>query len=248
MAAGRADSSDGISSGGIDADLGADLAACALALARTFANGGTMWCVAPSWPEHARHVAVEFVHPVIVGKRALPAVSIGGAGVVSTLRAAVRPGDVLLAIAPADSAEVAESTRRAPAWGVTSVWVGAGPRPGAGAADHVLWLDDGDAAAHVGRLVLLYHVLWELTHVCFEHPGLLSNDAGACDVDGHCITCADEGRLGEVDAVLGADAAQVRTARGIEVIDTTVVGPLRRCDLVVVLGGSAITVLAEAAS
>ena len=24
--------------------------------------------------------------------------------------------------------------------------------------------------SHDGRLVLLYHVLWELTHVCFEHP------------------------------------------------------------------------------
>ena len=28
------------------------------------------------WPEHARHVAVEFVHPVIMGKRALPAVAV----------------------------------------------------------------------------------------------------------------------------------------------------------------------------
>ncbi len=53
-----------------------DLAAAARALARRFAAGATMWCVAPEWPSHARHVAVEFVHPVIVGKRALPAVSI----------------------------------------------------------------------------------------------------------------------------------------------------------------------------
>ena len=53
-----------------------DLARAALALARRFAAGATMWCLAPAWPEHARHVAVEFVHPVIVGKRALPAVSV----------------------------------------------------------------------------------------------------------------------------------------------------------------------------
>ena len=53
-----------------------DLAAAALSLARRFADGATMWCVAPAWPSHARHVAVEFVHPVIVGTRALPAVSL----------------------------------------------------------------------------------------------------------------------------------------------------------------------------
>ena len=49
------------------------------------------------------------------------------------------------------------------------------------AADHVVWVDgheseSGSASAvHDGRLVLLYHVLWELTHVCFEHPGLLDD-------------------------------------------------------------------------
>ena len=70
------------------ADLGAgdDLALAALALARRFAAGATMWCLAPAWPEHARHVAVEFVHPVIVGKRALPAVSVIDPDPVAALR------------------------------------------------------------------------------------------------------------------------------------------------------------------
>ena len=61
------------------------LAAAALALARRFAAGATMWCVAPQWPSHGRHVAVEFVHPVIVGKRALPAVSSRGPDLVERL-------------------------------------------------------------------------------------------------------------------------------------------------------------------
>ena len=64
---------------GIDEALGTDLARCALTVARRFAAGATMWCLAPAWPEHARHLAVEFVHPVIVGTRALPAVSVEGA-------------------------------------------------------------------------------------------------------------------------------------------------------------------------
>ena len=47
-------------------------------------------------------------------------------------------------------------------------------RPGAGMADHVLWLDDPDPRVPAtGGFVLFYHLLWELTHVCFEHSGLL---------------------------------------------------------------------------
>ena len=67
-----------------------DLAAIALALARRFSAGATMWCLAPDWPEHARHVAVEFVHPVIMGKRALPAVAVVDDDPVSCLRVQVR--------------------------------------------------------------------------------------------------------------------------------------------------------------
>ena len=37
--------------------------------------------------------------------------------------------------------------RRADAWGLTSVWIGAGPRPEPHAADHVLWIDGPDDAA-----------------------------------------------------------------------------------------------------
>src|SRR5207302_888390 len=79
-----------------------DLAAASLALARRFADGATMWCIAPSWPQHARHVAVEFVHPVIVGKRALPAVAVTGPQPVGELRSVVRAGDMLCAISTVD--------------------------------------------------------------------------------------------------------------------------------------------------
>jgi hypothetical protein len=86
-----------------DPDLGPlapDLAATALALARRFAAGGTMWCAAPRRPEHANHLAVEFVHPVVVGKRALPAVAVTAGDLVDSLRLHGRDADVLLAIAP----------------------------------------------------------------------------------------------------------------------------------------------------
>ena len=77
-----------------------DLARASLALARRFSAGATMWCASPNWPFHAHHVAVEFVHPVIVGKRALPAVTVPpAADMVATLRASVNAGDIVLVLA-----------------------------------------------------------------------------------------------------------------------------------------------------
>ena len=110
----------------------------------------------------------------------------------------------------------------------------------------MLWLPGGDgdgAAAHDGRLVLLYHVLWELAHVCFEHPGLLELPTVDCG-DDVCVTCSDEGRLGEV-VTTEATEAIIRTARGAETIDTSVVGPLHPGDLVLVHAGSAIALVEE---
>jgi hypothetical protein len=111
-----------------------ELARSALATARRFAAGATMWCLAPAWPEHARHIAVEFVHPVIVGKRALPAVAVDDPDPVAALRSLVRAGDVLIAVSNCSSRPVLDAMRRAPAWGVTSLWIGTGPRPPASCA------------------------------------------------------------------------------------------------------------------
>src|SRR5580698_4649926 len=85
----------------LDAGLAEDLAGTALALARRFHAGATMWCAAPSWEAHAHHMAVEFVHPVIVGKRALPAFALTGSDLVQRARVAVRAGDILIAVAAA---------------------------------------------------------------------------------------------------------------------------------------------------
>jgi hydrogenase maturation factor len=233
-----------------DATLGplaADLASAALTLARRFASGATLWCWAPDAPEHAQHVAVEFVHPVIVGKRALPAVAVtaGGPEALAVLRSLVRAGDVLLVVgAEASDDRVGPVLRRAPSWGAATLWIGTGDRPGAGSADHVLWLDgDVELAAHDGRFVLLYHLLWELTHVCFEHPGLVRDEDAA---DGTvCMTCADEGRLAEVVGAGATATATVRTATGVEEIDTTLVGGLVPGDLVLVHAGTALTIVDE---
>ncbi|MEJ7583907.1 MAG: HypC/HybG/HupF family hydrogenase formation chaperone [Acidimicrobiales bacterium] len=226
------------SGGDLIGSVGSDLAATALALARRFAAGATLWCWAPSSPEHAQHVAVEFVHPVVVGTRALPAVAIEG-DAAARLRPLARAGDVLLVIAGDADREVDDLLRRVQAWGLHTVRIGTGVRPPPGAVDHLVWLSPDPFARHDGRLILSYHLLWELTQVCFEHPGLLEGERAQGDV---CVTCSDEGRLGEVVDSRTSDAT-VRTAAGVETIDTTVVGPVRAGDLVLVHAGTAITVV-----
>ena len=229
------------------ADFGESVAVAALSLSRRFADGATLWCVAPEWSEHARHVAVEFVHPVVMGKRALPAVSVDSADPVGALRPLVRPGDVVLAISTVECATTAALLPRARAWGATTIWIGVGEVPSTvdrdSGADYVIWAGDGaetdSPALHDGRLVLMYHVLWELTHVCFEHPGLLTADQ-ACDDEETCITCSDEGRLGEVIDNDERGMAHVRTARGVELVDTTIIADVSPGDLVLIHAGTAI--------
>jgi len=229
---------------GLGAELAADLAATAFTLANRFAAGATMWSIAPGWEPHAQHIAVEFIHPVIVGKRALPAVALTGPEVVDLVRVSARPGDIVAGVG-GDDAQVASVMRRGPAWGVTTVWIGSGERPAAGSADHVVWLDDPDPRVPAtGGFVLLYHLLWELTHVCFEHPGLLKSVACSDEV---CVTCSDEGRLGEVVAASGDGVAVVRTARGVEQVATALVDPVGAGDLVLVHAGTAISRLQERA-
>jgi len=220
------------------------LASASLALARRFSTNATLWCWAPRWPQHAEHVAVEFVHPVIVGKRALPAVAVSDADPIAALRTLVEAGDVLVVVGTAATPDIGAVLRRAPAWGIETIWIGSGPRPASGLADHLLWFDSsGDEAAFNGAFVLAYHVLWELTHVCFEHPGLLKQamEEGEECADGHCITCADEGRVVEVVERVGPLTVVVRSEGRTEDVDTTLVDPVAPGDLVLVHAGIAIS-------
>ena len=227
---------------GLGAELAADLAAAAFTLAKRFAAGATMWSIAPSWEPHALHIAVEFVHPVIMGKRALPAVALTGPNLIDLVRVSVRPGDIVIGVGGADDAQVFSVMRRSPAWGATTIWIGSGERPAAGVADHVLWLDDPDPRIPAtGGFVLFYHLLWELTHVCFEHSGLLKPECA----EEVCVTCSDEGRMGEVVSPSTEGMAAVRTARGVESVATALIDPVVAGELVLVHAGTAISRIEE---
>ncbi len=190
----------------------------------------------PGWPDHARHLAVEFVHPVVVGKRALPAVAVTGPDPAPAVRDRSRPGDMVVVIASEPAPELTDLASRAGAWGLATVWIGTVDRPPPpGLADHTLLCED-PAGLHGRQAVLSYHLLWELTHVCLEHPGLLNRPVEEGAV---CITCSDEARRGEVVHSEGARAL-VRSGRGMEQVDVSLVPALTPGDTVLVHAGVAI--------
>jgi hypothetical protein len=216
------------------------LAVAALDLARHFHQGATLWCCSPRWPSHARHLAVEFVHPVIVGTRALPARVVEGGDAAATVRLLSRAGDILVGVGPPDDPVVDDLMRRSDAWGLLALRLGAGDRPPTTRADHLLWVDGTKEAASDGGVVVLYHLLWELTHVALEHPGLLT-PVPECDGD-HCVTCSDEGTVAEVRSVEG-DRAAVLAAGRTEVVDVSLVAPVETGELVLVHAGVALCTL-----
>jgi D-sedoheptulose 7-phosphate isomerase len=154
-------------------------------MARAFHQGATLIPFgAGAAATDAAHVAVEFMHPVIVGKRALPAiVGAGGAA-----------GDIALGIAhhPDDAALqefLATGTRR----GMLTIAFGVDEME----ADHAFTVPSHDPAVVQEVQETAYHLLWELVHVFFDHPDLLQ-DA--------CITCGDVAVEVEVLEVAGSTA------------------------------------------
>jgi D-sedoheptulose 7-phosphate isomerase len=140
----------------------------------------------------AQHVAVEFVHPVIVGKRALPAISLtsdiatvtgiaasdGMAAVFSQqLRYLAKPADIALGIsADGNSASILSGLLAARDLGmltVALVGAGGGAIGASLAVDHLLVTRATDPRIIKEVQVTTYHVLWELVHVFFEQPGVL---------------------------------------------------------------------------
>ena len=168
------------------------------AMARSFSRGGALvaFGTGPAATD-AAHVAVEFMHPVIVGKRALPAIApTSDPTGASTLARLAGADDIALAIAPgpADRAVtrfLADARER----GLLTIALTAGGEPPPADFSFVVGHDDERLAQEVQET--LYHVLWELVHVFFEHPGLL-NDA--------CITCGDVAVQARVVAVRNGTA------------------------------------------
>jgi D-sedoheptulose 7-phosphate isomerase len=127
-------------------------------LAERFERGGRLLAVGASpqaWSD-AHHVAVEFVHPVIVGKRALPALAIDSAG----LDALREPDDAVVSFEPL--------------------------RFGLGENEWRFDPPSDDSFVRQELCETLYHVVWELVHVFFDAGGTVlafGNGGSATDAE-----------------------------------------------------------------
>jgi len=147
-------------------------------LAERFARGGRLVALgaSPAAGSDARHVAVEFVHPVIVGKRALPALALTAEGgdLVRQAELALEADDVAIAFGgdEDESAEVATALERARDRGCLTLAFSRDTP-----ADWSFVPESDDPFVRQELIETLYHVLWELVHVFFEHRGLLEGRA-----------------------------------------------------------------------
>jgi D-sedoheptulose 7-phosphate isomerase len=142
------------------------LAVACREMAERFSRGARLLAVGRAqYGTDAQHVTVEFVHPVIVGKRALPALDLSSAPR-SVLPALLRPDDIVMGFAPPNGdpelTSLLAEARRAGA----QTFALSGPD-----GDYAVWKDGApaDPFVHQELIEILYHTLWETVHVFLEH-------------------------------------------------------------------------------
>ncbi len=142
-------------------------------MAERFARGGRLVAFgsSPAARSDVRHIAVEFVHPVIVGKRALPAIGLSceGGPLPAQLKLVLEPDDIAIAFGVEEGGrEALDSVELARRHGCLTIAFG---RAG---AEWEFGPPSDDAFVRQELAETLYHVRWELVHVFFDHRGLLS--------------------------------------------------------------------------
>jgi D-sedoheptulose 7-phosphate isomerase len=166
------------------------IAECAAAMADRFFAGATLF-VFGSGPHttDAQHNSVEYVHPVLPGCRALPALSLTNdtatvLGMVQgddalevfahQLRVLGRPGDIALGFAHAPQhPSIVRGLEAGAANGMLTVALTSGERgPAAAVAAFPFHVPSSDRGiAHEVHLAT-YHMLWELVHIVLNHRGI----------------------------------------------------------------------------
>lgn len=136
-------------------------------MAERFLRGGRLLAFGQGpYSTDAQHVSVEFVHPVIVGKRALPAMDLSIL-FRPWLEAIVRPEDIVMGFGPPEGdAEVWAALHDANVRDAMTFAL-----PGS-EGTYALNPPTDDVFMHQEILEMLYHTLWETVHVFFEHREL----------------------------------------------------------------------------
>jgi len=133
-------------------------------MSERFLRGGRLLAFGRgSYATDAQHVSVEFVHPVIVGKRALPALDLSML-FRPWLEALLQPEDMVMGFGPPEGDPEVSSAlqfaqqRRAMTFAL----------PGTHGS-YFVSPDTRDPFVHQELIEILYHTLWETVHVFFDH-------------------------------------------------------------------------------
>jgi len=142
-------------------------------MARRFHRGGRLLVFgAGRSVSDAQHIAVEFVHPVVAGKRALPAIDLSTCGE-SLIPALARAEDIVVGLSGPDADPwVMRTLDRTRASGALCVAL-SGSTP-----DCAIRAPSSDPFIHQEVAEMLYHMLWESVQVFLEHQPL-GQPAGA---------------------------------------------------------------------
>jgi D-sedoheptulose 7-phosphate isomerase len=148
------------------------LAEACQSMSERFLNGGRLLAFGRGpYATDAQHVSVEFVHPVIVGKRALPALDLSML-FRPWLEAILHPEDIVMGFGPPEGDDEIRSalnfaeSRNALTFALPGV-------EGSYAVD----VFTSDPFIHQEMIEILYHTLWESVHVFLEHREL-GHDVG----------------------------------------------------------------------
>jgi len=144
-----------------------NLAEACREMSERFLRGGRLLAFGRGpYATDAQHVSVEFVHPVIVGKRALPALDLSIA-FEQWLNVLLRPEDIVMGFGPPDGdPEVQAALTSATSRGAMTFAL---PGPG---GSYALQAVTNDPFIHQELVEIFYHTLWETVHVFLEHRQL----------------------------------------------------------------------------
>lgn len=213
-------------------------------LAARFDDGATLFTFGNGGPTtDAQHISVEFVHPVIVGKRALPAVSLASDSA-ATLGAARRhgpdeafahalgvlagPRDVALGVSSdgwcRNVLRALESGHRRGLLTIALVGGDGGAIAQSPAVDHLITVASTSAMVVKEVHVTAYHLLWELVHVFLDggagdpmaSSSSASQDANLAGLYPFLYDQAESGRSGSEDLVV--DVARSSAAKAEQII------------------------------
>ena len=172
------------------------LARASQEIAERFARGGRLYAFGNGpYATDAAHVSVEFIHPVIVGKRALPAMD-ASAAPEAFVEALVGPDDMAIAFGPpeGDLRTIAALRRARRRGAYTLAWPGI-------EADYSVTSPTTDEHVHQEAFEVLGHTLYESVHVFLEHRRELGDDVGASAFLYPYLGCAQPDANAIVDGV-----------------------------------------------